>query len=85
MDALTEDGRPLLVAVVTTDLEDESRVTRPEVLIVSLSHQGDAMSLGETRRDRPRDMTAPVECHQLSGVKTNQLPGGGDSDSVVSP
>ena len=30
-------------------------------------------------------MTVPVERHQLPGVKTNQLPGSGDDDSVVSP
>ncbi len=55
MDTLPEDGRPLFVAVIETDLEDEARVAHPEEFLVALSHQRDAVSLGEASADRPRE------------------------------
>src|SRR5580658_8587094 len=59
LDAFSEYLRPLLVTVSRTDRKDETRVTHPEVLLVPFPHQGDAMSFGEARLDRPQDTTVP--------------------------
>ncbi len=85
MHALTEDGFPLLVALVEADLEDETGVTHPQEFVIVFSDQRDAVSFGQTGLHRPRTVTVPVERHQLPGVKTDQLSGRSDDNPVVRP
>jgi hypothetical protein len=64
---------------------DETRISDPEVLLVSFSHQGDAVALGQTGSNDALNATLPIKCHQLSGMKPDDFTGGCDDESVVRP
>src|ERR1700689_513082 len=85
MDALSEDRRPFFVAVIEVDLEDEAPGAHPEELLLALSHQGDAVSLGKTSADRPGDMAVPVQRHELPRVKSDEFSCPGSDDPIVGP